>query len=696
MAGISTVFKRSVRPVVPAKSAWIESWGFVLFGLGIYLGLSLITYNALDVVTSPLMATKVANLGGPVGARIAHHILGRIGILSFVWPVATIVWGLLVTLGFVLWPRAQGFLGFLLLALVGAGAAELQLPRMGFAAPIFGFGGALGRKIAIPLLANYGYGGAAVALGVAACVSLVLTGNLRASQTAPSLQYLCYMIVKAFRNVIKLVTVRRKVAAASARQSALFQAKVNAVAAQSVRVGSVSSISTEEKIAVNGGSLSSSGAGKPLRAVANLNAAKALEIDALINEEFDDMDDAKVAEAMAATLEVEYKGPSHGKPVPKQFAKSENAAPRKAGYWEKAASDLTHQLEQFQVHGKVTGVSEGPVVTTFEFAPAPGTKISKISSLSEDLARLLKAKSLRILAPIPGKDVVGFEVPNTERRMIGFQDLIEDPAFRARKMQLPIAMGTDIFGKPCVEDLAEMPHLLVAGSTGSGKSVFMNTLIASLITRHSAKDLRMVLVDPKMVEMAAYNSLPHLACPVVTDPENEAKGKLEALVVEMEDRYQRMRALGAKNITGYNEIIKTRRRSEFMKYEGKWSTMPYIVVIIDELADMMMVLGKAAEIPITRLAQKARAAGIHLVIATQRPSADVVTGLIKANFPTRVAFRVLSGIDSRTILDQSGAEGLLGKGDMLFLSAQGLRRMHGAYLSDKEVAGMVKACGIGK
>jgi S-DNA-T family DNA segregation ATPase FtsK/SpoIIIE len=277
--------------------------------------------------------------------------------------------------------------------------------------------------------------------------------------------------------------------------------------------------------------------------------------------------------------------------------------------------------------------------------------------------------------------------------MIGFGDLVDSKEFRSDKRRLPIAMGVDIFGQPVIEDLAEMPHLLVAASTGSGKSVFMNTLIGSLISRHTAQTLRFIMIDPKMVEMAAYASLPHLACPVLTDPSTEAKAVLNDLATEMDERYKQMRALGARNIDSFNDIIKARKRTEFVDFDGPWAPMPYVVLIIDEMADMMMLLGKEAEAPITRLAQKARACGIHLVIATQRPSADVVTGLIKANFPTRVAFRVLSGVDSRTILDQNGAETLLGKGDMLYLASGGTRRMHGAYLSDSEVQAMVQACG---
>ena len=269
--------------------------------------------------------------------------------------------------------------------------------------------------------------------------------------------------------------------------------------------------------------------------------------------------------------------------------------------------------------------------------------------------------------------------------------IVADNTWATPLLQKPFAMGVDIFGNAVVEDLAEMPHLLVAGSTGAGKSVFMNTLIGSLIARHSAATLRLVMIDPKMVEMAAYNDLPHMACKVITDPAGEARLALGRLVSEMDERYRRMQAVGARNIDSFNEIIRTQKITDFLSYEGKWSIMPYIVLIIDEMADMMMLLGKEIETPITRLAQKARACGIHMVIATQRPSADVVTGLIKANFPTRVAFRVMSGIDSRTILDQNGAETLLGKGDMIYLSAGKARRLHGAYLAESEVQSMVKA-----
>jgi hypothetical protein len=356
------------------------------------------------------------------------------------------------------------------------------------------------------------------------------------------------------------------------------------------------------------------------------------------------------------------------------------------------ASELEAQLREFKVEGRVTAITQGPVVTTVEYEPAPGMKVAKIVSLADDLARLLKAQSLRVFSPVPGKNTVGFEIPNPVRQTIRFGDLLGDPRFRAKDAILPIALGVDTFGKPVVADLADMPHLLIAGTTGAGKSVFLNSLVASLVYTNTAKRLRFVMVDPKMIELAGYGDLPHLACPVVTDARSEAQAILNALVDEMESRFRQMGAVGARNIQAFNDAIRFRRKGEFPAYEGKWQSLPYVVLIVDEFADLILLNGKETEAAITRLAQKARAAGIHLVIATQRPSVSVVTGLIKANFTTRVAFRVLSGTDSRTILDQGGAETLLGKGDLIFQSAGGSQRLHGALLDDVEVAEMVRAC----
>lgn len=654
MINIPTVIDRRIKGAVPSRTAWIEAWGFLLMGFGLFLGLACYTYTPYDYTASGL-AGKIHNLAGPLGAIAANEVLGRFGVIGMAWPVVFALWGVLTATGFVILPRPRRLLGFLAITTTIAGFFALQLPRTDLPVPSFGFGGTIGFQLKLWLLPNLGYGGTLIALGVMGICSLVLTGNLRASRTAEASEYGIYMLRRGTKKVWKKYVQPTHTLTNEGTIAASVRAPV-------------------EKIGVSAASAAR---------IAKRSATAEVEAE-------------QAAQNVKPGFEmtIDYNGPTHGKPSPSMFTKSSKNESTTDNF-EKKARDLTQGLAEFKIMGEVKSVTKGPVVTTYEFEPAPGTKLSKISALGEDLARLLKAQSLRVLAPIPGKDTVGFEVPNTERAMIGFQELIDSKDFRSQKRQLPIAMGVDIFGKPVIEDLAEMPHLLVAGSTGSGKSVFMNTLIGSLIARHSAKDLRLIMVDPKMVEMAAYNGLPHLACPVITDPHGEALGALNGLVKEMDERYQRMRMLGARNITSFNDIVKNKRKSEFPKYEGKWSTMPYVVLIIDELADMMMTLGKDAETPITRLAQKARACGIHLVIATQRPSAEVVTGLIKANFPTRVAFRVMSGIDSRTILDQNGAETLLGKGDMLHMATGTVGRVHGAYLSEKEVSLMVKACGRG-
>jgi S-DNA-T family DNA segregation ATPase FtsK/SpoIIIE len=355
------------------------------------------------------------------------------------------------------------------------------------------------------------------------------------------------------------------------------------------------------------------------------------------------------------------------------------------------AAELESQLREFKVEGKVADVTVGPVVTTVEFEPAPGTKVARIAGLAEDLARVLAAPSLRVVAPIPGRNTVGFELPNPERRTIRFGSLYKELRARGRAMALPLVLGVDTLGEPVVEDLAEMPHLLVAGATGSGKSVFINALVASLVCRSRAAELRFVMIDPKMIELSAYAGLPHLACPVVTDPARQGRPVLAALVREMEERYRRLGAVGARHLAAFNEIARERGRGG--AGEVSLEPMPRLVLLVDEFADLVLSLGREAELAITRLAQKARAAGIHLVIATQRPSVDVVTGLLKANFPTRIAFRVHSAVDSRTILDTGGAESLLGRGDLLYQSAAGLRRLHAPFLEDGEVRALVEACG---
>ena len=343
------------------------------------------------------------------------------------------------------------------------------------------------------------------------------------------------------------------------------------------------------------------------------------------------------------------------------------------------ATKLQKTLHSFGVSAKVENVSVGPAITRYELKPAEGVRVSKIAKLSDDIALNLAAESIRIEAPIPGKQAVGIEIPNPEKEVVHFRDLLESRAFKDAKSKVSVALGKDITGDVVVADISKMPHVLIAGSTGSGKSVCINTLITSIIYKAKPSEVKLVMIDPKVVELSVYNGIPHLLIPVVTDS-RKAAGALAWAVQEMENRYQLFASKGVRDLKGYNAVAG--------KEGGK---LPQIVVIIDELADLMMVAAKEVEDSICRLAQKARAAGMHLVIATQRPSVDVITGIIKANIPSRIAFAVSSQIDSRTILDMIGAEKLLGKGDMLFypIGSSKPTRVQGAFVSDHEVEKIV-------
>ncbi len=371
------------------------------------------------------------------------------------------------------------------------------------------------------------------------------------------------------------------------------------------------------------------------------------------------------------------------------------------GYSEESLERMSRLLEvklaDFKVDAEVVSVQPGPVVTRFELQPAAGVKVSKISGLAKDLARSLAVVSVRIVEVIPGKSVVGIEIPNEEREMVRLREILGGTSFQDARSALTIALGKDIAGAPVVADIGKMPHLLVAGTTGSGKSVGLNAMLLSMLYKATPDELRLILVDPKMLELAVYEGIPHLLTPVVTDMKDAAQA-LNWCVAEMERRYQLMAALGVRNLAGYNRRIDEGRSVDQPLLDPLWpedagadapplERLPCIVVVIDEFADMMMIVGKKVEQLIARIAQKARAAGIHLLLATQRPSVDVITGLIKANIPARISFQVSSRVDSRTILDQGGAEQLLGHGDMLFLPPGTSMpvRIHGAFVSDEEV-----------
>jgi S-DNA-T family DNA segregation ATPase FtsK/SpoIIIE len=375
---------------------------------------------------------------------------------------------------------------------------------------------------------------------------------------------------------------------------------------------------------------------------------------------------------------------------------------------EKNARLLETVLDDFGVKGQIVRIRPGPVVTLYELEPAPGTKTSRVVSLADDVARSMSAVSVRI-AVVPGRSVIGIELPNRERETVALRELLEDEGYNSSQAKLALVLGKDIGGQPIVVDLARMPHLLIAGTTGSGKSVAINTMIMSLLYRLTPDQCKFIMIDPKMLELSVYDDIPHLLAPVVTEPK-KAIVALKWVVREMENRYRAMSKLGVRNIEGYNQRLEqarnageqlTRRvQTGFDPDTGKpiyeeepfdLSPLPFIVVVVDEMADLMLVAGKDIEAAIQRLAQMARAAGIHIIMATQRPSVDVITGTIKANFPTRVSFHVTTKIDSRTILGETGAEQLLGQGDMLYMANGGrITRIHGPFISDREVETIVK------
>lgn len=392
-------------------------------------------------------------------------------------------------------------------------------------------------------------------------------------------------------------------------------------------------------------------------------------------------EEKNIKEEMQLQHAMEVEDENYEYPPIELLAKTTKKAPKGGA---KALTDTASRLQKtlysFGVSAKVENVSVGPAITRYELKPAEGVRVSKIANLADDIALNLAAETIRIEAPIPGKQAVGIEIPNKEKEMVHIREVVESPEFANNKSKLSIALGKDVAGQPMIADIAKMPHVLVAGSTGSGKSVCINTIITSIIYNAKPSEVKLIMVDPKIVELSVYNGIPHLLIPVVTEP-RKAAGALTWAVQEMEDRYNKFAVKGVRDLAGYNKVLE---KEEFGR-------LPQIVIIIDELADLMMVAAKDVEDAICRLAQKARAAGMHLVIATQRPSVDVITGLIKANVPSRISFAVSSQIDSRTILDMAGAEKLLGKGDMLFYPAGASKpvRVQGAFISDDEVEKIV-------
>ncbi len=646
-----------------------EILGLIWLALGIFLLICLLSYSSKDPsFNNNLNPKQINNLVGVFGSHLSDLLYQCFGLTALLWPAGCLHlawrWLKFKEVRF----RLARLIAFLLLQVSLGGLLALELSKVNiFGSYINEAGGAVGR-ILVQLLARYlNIGGAAIILSVFFLVALILS-------TRFSLVLFIDGILERFGRRLELRH-EAKQAKTELRQKEKKQIEIKAppISEEPKRITEIKTLKPKKK-------------------------SKAAEE---VNQETFSFLDASGTYHMPGITLLDHDG-GEPKPIDRDSLTM-------------AARMLEKKLLDFGVEGDVVEVKPGPVVTMYEFAPAPGVKVNKISNLQDDLAMALQAVSIRIVAPIPGRGVVGIEIPNKDRETVYLKEIIDSDDFQRNGGKLPMALGKDIFGQVVCSDLAKMPHLLVAGSTGSGKSVSINTMILSLLYRGTPEDVRLIMIDPKMLELSIYEGIPHLLLPVVTNPK-KASLALAWAVREMERRYKLMADKSVRNIDGYNrKLAKEQKEAEDLPpvpeseelLDDAFADMPlpvpepeevlehghlpYIVVIVDELADLMMVAGREIEESIARLAQMARAAGIHLILATQRPSVDVITGLIKANFPTRISFKVFSRTDSRTILDSMGAEALLGMGDMLFLppGVGYLQRVHGAFVSELEVQRVV-------
>ncbi len=633
----------------------------LLIAVVAYLMLSLVTYSSNDPgwsYTGP--RNQVLNGGGPVGAWFADVFLYLFGLFGFLFPLM-IGWG-----GWLIIKErnldnsvnihliALRWIGFILTLGAGCSLTAMHLSHISLELP-GGVGGILGSFLQSGLVNVFSFAG-----GTLLALALVLSGFTLFTGISwfTVMDRIGEMVLWLFRKL------------SSAWMKIIEARRARDVKKQRSEVFKVEKRKIEKR--------------KPPKNEPIIRAVKPSE---------------RIEKERQVPL---FEPTTEGSLPP--LALLDDAKPSGMGYSNEALEALSRQVElklkDFGVEAEVVAVLPGPVITLFELHLAPGTKASKITNLAKDLARALSTISVRVVEVIPGKSVIGIEIPNEHREMVYLSEVLKSEAYDEAKSPLTLALGKDISGNPSVADLGKMPHALIAGTTGSGKSVAVNAMILSLLYKSSPQEVRLIMVDPKMLELSVYEGIPHLLTPVVTDMK-EAANALRWCVGEMERRYRLMASLGVRNIAGYNKkVVDAEKRGESIadplfqpdplieaEQIPNLTTLPYIVVVIDELADMMMVVGKKVEELIARLAQKARASGIHLLLATQRPSVDVITGLIKANIPTRIAFQVSSRIDSRTILDQMGAEHLLGNGDMLYMPPGGNipQRIHGAFVDDNEV-----------
>lgn len=662
--------KGTVSPSLIAKRLFSQATGVALIAFSIVLLLALCSFSLMDPSFNHLSDAPVQNWMGTTGAYVSDVLLQTVGAASIVFLFAMVGWGWrLVTGEFTRgwWVRVTA----LAIALISFSSLLHFVPTPSSWPITSGFGGAIGLVVTntlAPMLSSIGVAALMLLLSV---VSVPFAIGLRRKE------WLAIGLVFAMFGQ-KAAHAARLVKAAMKGSGEELEAP--AVRRRNVRLTKDTAKEEAEKPA--------RAVRKPKKNIEKKEAASGASQTALDLK-------PRMGNYELPSTELLTKASVKKKKIVSENALSQNA------------ELLESVLKDFGINGEITRVSPGPVVTLYELEPSPGTKSSRVIGLADDIARSMSAISARI-AVIPGRNAIGIELPNPTREMVMLRELFESETYNDTKAKLPLVLGKDISGDPIIADLARMPHLLVAGTTGSGKSVAINTMIMSLMYHHTPDECKFIMIDPKMLELSVYDGIPHLLAPVVTEP-GKAVVALKWTVKEMENRYRLMSNLGVRNIDSYNKRIEEagRKGEELFRtvqtgfdpetgkpiYEKQpleMNKLPMIVVVVDEMADLMLVAGKDIEGSIQRLAQMARAAGIHIIMATQRPSVDVITGIIKANFPTRISFQVTSKIDSRTILGEQGAEQLLGQGDMLYMAGGGrTTRVHGPFIDDKEVEEIV-------
>lgn len=670
---------------------------FLLVSLAAFLLLSLLSYSAIDPGWRQSQTDLVVNnYGGRIGAFIADILFSLLGYMAYLLAVIPIVRGVQrfrgedVQYGWAGW--SWRFSGVLLVAVSGAVLTHLYDGTTGLPG---GVGGVIGQTLAYPLETYFGLAGATIILVLTFVFGLTVCGDIAWLATLDLLGEKTLNLFEVLK-AKSAFTFKRKASRLIDEQAQPLSAvrQTNKVADNIPVLGQKINIKETQVHAV---SEPTAVVKKPVKKIVE-------KIQTIAEEKKIKIEPFEKKSKAVTGMQGKLFEPTQ---LPSLNLLSHEDGPQETGYSPEKLEEMSRLLEQklgdFGVKIEVVAVNPGPVITRFEIQPAPGVKASKITNLASDLARSLAMISVRVVEVIPGKSVMGLEVPNENRAMVFLGDVLASHEYQKMSSPLSFALGHDIAGDPVTADLAKMPHLLVAGTTGSGKSVGVNSMIISMLYKAGPDDVRMIMIDPKMLELSIYEGIPHLLTPVITDMKEAANG-LRWCVGEMERRYKLMASLGVRNLAGYNKKVLDAIESgepikdpfwnpeeSFEEYAPDLGKLPYIVVVIDEFADMMMIVGKKVEELIARIAQKARAAGIHLILATQRPSVDIITGLIKANVPTRMAFQVSSRIDSRTILDQGGAEQLLGHGDMLYLPPGTSLpiRVHGAFVDDHEVHAVV-------